>query len=127
MKETVTFRWLAYDEFSKVAAIFTANDWALPDPRQGAILIGEDEGRIVACYAMQSILHIGPAWIDEAYRHSGFWRGPMETLRDSLESAGHNGIMLVAMNPATEHIAEFLGMKRSQGVLFLRDFGNGGE
>ena len=123
MKETVTFRWLAYDEFSKVAAIFTANDWALPDPRQGGILIGEVDGRVVACNAIQNVLHIGPAWIDEAYRHGGLWREPMETLRGYLESVGHNGVILVAMNPATEHIAKFLGLKRSKGVLFLKDFG----
>ena len=99
----------------------------MPDPKQATILIGEVGGRIVAFNVVQSILHIGPAWIDEAYRHDGLWREPMEEMKKEFERDGHNGVMLVAMNLATEYIAEFLGMKRSQGVLFLRDFESGGE
>ncbi len=121
------FRWLLPEEFGRLEEDFVKENWAMPEPGAALIYAGEDaEGHIKAYVVLQSVMHIGPARIAEEYRHQGVWREPMEILKASFEHRT-GGLMLVAMNPATEHIAEFLGMERSRGTLYLKDFGIGGE
>lgn len=116
------FRFILPEEFSRLEEIFARENWAVPDPSVSRILVGEDsDGQIKAVNVVQSVIYIGPAYIAEEYRHQGVWREPMEALKEELEST-FGGVMLVATNSATERIAEFLGMERGQGVLFLKDF-----
>lgn len=117
----IKFRWLAPDEFERVRARFDANNWAMPHPDVAGIWAGEEDGEIICFCCVQSIPHIGPALIDPDYRGSGIWRIAMTELKEQLGDL-FNGAILVAMVPATEHIAEELGMKRSEGVLYLGDF-----
>lgn len=128
--DQLLFRFILPEEFSRLEEIFTKEDWAIPNPSVARILVGEDsEGQIKAINVVQTVLHVGPAYIAPEYRHQGVWREPMEALKKELESV-YGGVILVATSPAIERIAQFLDMQKSGDVLYLKDFNDeikGGE
>jgi len=120
--DALRFRFILPEEFRRLEEIFARENWAIPDPSVSRILVGEDsEGQIKAVNVVQSVIHIGPAYLAEEYRHRGVWRGPMEALKKELEST-FGGVMLVATSPAVERIAQFLEMQKSEHTLYLKDF-----
>lgn len=124
MSDDLRFRFLLPEEFSKVDAICETHGWAVPHPRVGSIRVAEQDGQMVAFVCGDLLAHIGPGWIAEAHRTNPLiWEDAMRSMRERLEPGGlFPGVVMIAETSASEGIAERLGMKRSKGTLYVKEF-----
>lgn len=119
------FRFLLPEEFIKLEPQFKEHDWALPHPSISSIRVAEDEaGKIVGFVAFELMAHLGPGWIETEHRtNPTIWEDALNSMREKLEPEGvFPGIIMIAETEASERLAERLGMKKANGVLYVKEW-----
>lgn len=126
MKE-ITFRWLRPDEYPRIEAVCKEHDWAVPHPEAGSIRVAELEGRIVAFVCVELFPNLGPGWIDPEFRHSrAIWDDALQSMYELLQPRHiFPGMIFIAESKASERIAERLGLKRIDSVLYVKEWRDG--
>lgn len=116
----ITTRMLPAEEWAeKLADTELAPHLDRLRPDSCGVAVVEVDGRVVACWAAMTIVHVEGLWVDPAYRkHPGVGRALVTTMAEDLKRAGVPEVLTVAIEPAVEILAEKVGGTKVPGSLW---------
>lgn len=93
-------------------------------PPDAEVLVAEDAGVIVGCWAVFAVLHVEGIWIAPSHRkQGGVARRLLRGMRGLLERRGAAGAVTGAMTDDVRGFLERLGARRIPGEQFAILFG----
>ena len=106
----LTRRVLPRDEYHRLAGTELASVAAtLPEGCQ--VLVVEDAGAIVACWALLSVLHVEGAWVAPSHRTTAS-RALLHGMADLVADAGGAAVLTGSMSPRVTRLLASLGAKK---------------
>lgn len=113
-------RFLAPDEYWRIAPLFEAEAAPLPDPNFSKVLVALDGEKVAGLMVAQMVLHVEPIIIEREYRGTGVWRDMAEMMDGYLEACGMMGAYAQPVHESTKHMCEALGYIEMQHPLYLK-------
>lgn len=99
----MTARELPVSEWHRLAGTELATVAPLMRQDTSRVLVIEDEGRIVGCWALFPVWHVEGIWIDERYRCRGsVARRLLSGMRRWIRESGLSAVVTSALSPDIE-------------------------
>ena len=114
------YRLLQPSEFEKVVHIFEEQGSRPPDPHSGFILVGEEQGEIVAFMVGQLIPHSEPIWVHPDYRKSGIAKSLLPNFDIVAKDIGWPYYLAVVDNSIIERMATEHGLTPMSGAIYCK-------
>ncbi len=98
----------------------TALEGAQLDPAHSDVIVVEHDGRVVACWAIMSIIHVEGLWEAEDHRgHAGVSRALLEATVAELRRSGVGEVLTQSLTPEVDTLCEKAGGKRVPGQTWV--------
>jgi ribosomal protein S18 acetylase RimI-like enzyme len=79
-------------------------------PAGAQVVVVEDDGRIVGCWALFPVVHVEGVWIDPDYRgNPRVARRLVAGMKDTARAMGARAVATAALTPEVERLAEKIG------------------
>jgi N-acetylglutamate synthase-like GNAT family acetyltransferase len=117
----MTARELPQEEWSRLAPTELAQVWPLLKPGSTRILVVEDEtGTIVGCWALAQILHVEGLWIAPAHRSTGHVaRHLLRTMQQWIREQDVSAVVTASMSPDVSNYLQRIGASELPGQAYI--------
>lgn len=114
----LTVRELPTEEWDRLIGLpFAAN--GLPDPALAAIVVAEQDGRIVGVWAALTAVHLDGLWVDPAERGTTVAGRLLREMKTLLLDRGVTVSFTMVSDPQVAILAYKAGFTRYPGDLFM--------
>ncbi len=120
----MTTRMLPPSEWGRLAGSELADVADVIAPASTSVLVVEDDaGQIVGCWALVTILHAEGLWIHPDHRgRTGVARRLWAGMRRLVTDRGVRAVVTASMNPVITHLLEHAGARPVPGTAYVLPF-----
>ena len=116
---SVTVRELPVEEWSRLEGYPIATN-ELPDPDRCAVLVAEDDGKIIGTWGVVLAPFLEALWVDADYRQKTFTAAKMLIgMRNMLEERGIHQAFTLVQSPYVLELAQKAGFQVLDGDLCM--------
>lgn len=119
-----TYRILRPDEFPRLAFVFDAMKTPLPRAGQDQVVIGEEDGKIVAVIPVQMLPHVS-FWTDSEWKGKRDYELMSNLVEVIVQTSGLNGYAMTTDNEIVKAVARRIGMRDTEMSFYVKKFGGG--
>lgn len=120
----MTVRILTTDEWARLAEETPTLNGATLNPTGTLVIVVEMAGRIVACWAAMTTVHVEGLWVDPAYQHgAGVQRALLRKMVEEMQEAGQREVLTQAADPRIAKMLEQLGGQPVPGTTYVFPLG----
>ena len=106
----MTTRELPPDEWERLVGTELGEVWTRLSPSWAKVLVVEQDGEIVGCWALLSVLHAEGVWVSPTHRHRGaVQRRLWAAMRDAVMAQGNWSVMTGAATAEIQALIEAHG------------------
>jgi len=120
----IEYHWIngwdaSTDLWNQIDEIIAAQGWMSLNPNTTIIRLAIDNEKVIGFMVLQALPHVGPAFVDEAYRGQNV----AETLADDMvkyfQAVGGRGFVVIADSAHSEKMCKDRGMRKLQSPVFI--------
>jgi GNAT superfamily N-acetyltransferase len=122
----MTSRVLPVEEWPRLAGTELEAVWPTLDPGSAQIVVVEEAGQIVGCWALLAVWHVEGVWIHPDYRSrpAGVARRLLVAMRYLARRCGALAVLTGAIDPKVRHIlTDHLHARPVPGEQFIWELG----
>jgi N-acetylglutamate synthase-like GNAT family acetyltransferase len=112
----MTTRLLPPEEWARLAGTELDGVWANLPASARVVVVEDEEGRIVGCWSLFSVLHVEGVWIAPEHRgRSAVARRLLVGMRHQARDMGASGVCTAAVSDDVRALLDHLGAARVPG------------
>lgn len=119
---SVMYRQLGADEWERLRHIYEEQGVPLPPADSNLAVIAEANGEVVGLCGINMVIHMGPLWVDPAWRGQGVSDGIAAEADRMIRSMGASGYLMFPSNKGSAGVAERLALEPTGCQVFQRKF-----
>lgn len=112
----MTTRILPVEEWPRLAGTDAETLWPTLDPTTTAIVVVEQDGRIIAHHILLYVLHAEALWVHPAYRNGTAGGRLWSAVKDAVKAAGLRAFVTAAIDDRVRGLIDHVGGTALEGT-----------